>query len=85
MQKKLRKLKIEDKNYIIVENEGFDWEIDPKQLRMVEISISNDPAMRESFIGNMLNHFVDCFSDFIGKKVSLKEINDALEKGYIEV
>lgn len=85
MQKKLRILKIEDKNYIILDNEGFDWEIDPKQLRMVEISIGNDPNMKESFIGNMLNHFVSCFSEFLGKKVSLKEINDALEKGYIDV
>ena len=85
MQKKLSILKIEDKNYIILDNEGFDWEIDPKQLRLVEISIGNDPAMKESFIGNMLNHFVTCFSDFLGKKVSLKEINDALEKGCIEV
>jgi len=51
---------------------------------MVEISIGNDPTMKENFIGNMLNHFVDSFSDFLGKKVSLKELNDALEKGYIE-
>jgi hypothetical protein len=67
-----------------VENEGFDWEIEPGQLRMVEISIKNDPTMRENLIGNLFNHFVDSFSDFLGKKVTLKEINDALEKGFIE-
>jgi hypothetical protein len=85
MQKKLTILEIENKKYIIVENEGFDWEIEPEQLRKVEISIKNDPVMKENFIGNMLNHFVTCFSDFLGKKITLKEINEALDKGYIEV
>ena len=85
MQKHLKVLKIENKNYIIVENEGFDWEIESEQLRKVELSIKNDPLMKENLIGNMFNHFVSCFSDFLGRKVSLEEINDALEKGYIEV
>lgn len=85
MQKKLTILEIQNKKYIILDNEGFDWEIEPGQLKKVEISIKNDPAMKENFIGNMLNHFVTCFSDFLGKNVSLKDINDALEKGYIEV
>lgn len=74
---------IEGKNYIVVDDEAFDWEIEPEQLRTIEFKIKNDPAMKESFIGNIFDHMASCFSEFIGKKVSLKEINDALENGHI--
>lgn len=71
-------MQIEKKKYIVVENEAFDWEVQPEQLK-------NDPMLKESFLGNIFSHLTSCFSEFLGKKVSLKEINDALEKGYIEV
>lgn len=84
MQKALKILTIEGKKYIVLENEAFDWEVEPEQLRFIEIKIKNDPTMKESLIGSLFNHFTSCFSEFAGKKMSLKEINDALEKGYIE-
>ena len=85
MQKSLQIIEVENKKYIVLENEAFDWEVDPTEIRKVEISIKNDPPMKESYIGSIFNHLTSCFSEFVGKKVSLKEINDALEKGYIEV
>jgi hypothetical protein len=83
MQKSVKLLKIDGKNYIVVDNEAFDWEVEPEQLRHAEFKIKNDPLMKESFIGNIFSHMAGCFSEFIGKQVSLKEINDAIEKGYI--
>jgi hypothetical protein len=85
MQKKLEIIEVEGKKYIVINNEAFDWEIEPEQLKSVEIKIKNDPAMRENFIGNIFNHLTNSFSEFVGKKVSLKEMNDAIDNGYIEV
>jgi len=68
-----------------VESEAFDWQVTPEQLQFAAISIKNDPSMRQSYIGNIFKHITDCFSEFVGKKVSLKDINDAIENGYIEV
>ncbi len=81
--RKLRIVPIQGKKYIVLDNEAFDWEIEPEQLKAIEIKIKNDPPMKESFIGSIFNHFTASFSEFVGKKVSLKDINDALEKGYI--
>lgn len=85
MQKKIEIVQIENKKYIVLENEAFDWEVQPEQLKIIEIKIKNDPALKDSFIGNVFNHLTSSFSEFIGKKVSLKDINDALEQGFIEV
>jgi uncharacterized protein YneF (UPF0154 family) len=83
MQKSIKILNVDGKNYIVVDNEAFDWEIEPEQLRSIEVKIKNDPPIRESLIGNILSHMTSCFSEFIGRKVSLKEINDAIENGCI--
>ena len=83
MQKKIDIVNILGKNYIIVDNEVFDWEIEPDQLKMIELKIKNDPLMKDNFIGSLFSHLTSCFSEFIGKKVSLKEINDAIGKGEI--
>jgi hypothetical protein len=85
MKKKMFIYSHEGKNYIVVDNEAFDWEIDPSHIKSVETKIKNDPLMKENFIGDIFNHVVESFSEFLGKKVSLKDINEALERGWIEV
>lgn len=85
MLKRIEIVQIENKEYIAIDNEAFDWELEPQQLKMIEIKIKTDPAVKDSMIGSVFNHLTSSFSDFVGKKVSLKEMNDALEQGYIEV
>ena len=85
MQKKLEILNFEGRNYIVVNNEAFDWEVEPEHIKSIKVKMVNDPLMKDSIIGNVFNHMISCFSEFIGKKVTLKEINDAIENGYIEV
>ncbi len=85
MKKSVGLVEIEGNKYIVVDNEAFDWELEPEQIKNLEFKIKNDPAMKDSFIGNIFNHLTSCFSEFLGKKVSLKEINDAIEKGFIEI
>jgi hypothetical protein len=84
MHKKLTTYLHDGRNYLVVDNEAFDWDIEPDQLKQLEISIKTDPEMRESYIANIFEHFVLCFSEFVGKKMTLRDINEALVKGYIE-
>jgi hypothetical protein len=85
MQKSLKIVEVDSKKYIVSDEEAFDWEVEDQQLKNIELMIKNDPSMKDNFIGSLFNHLVVSFSEFIGKKVSLKDINDALERGYIEV
>lgn len=47
MQKNIKIVNIQNKNYIVVDNEAFDWEIEPGQLKCVEVKIKNDPLMKD--------------------------------------
>jgi hypothetical protein len=53
---------LEGINYIVVDNEAFDWYIEPDQVKKVQLQINNDPMMKETYIGNILSHFTNCFS-----------------------
>lgn len=85
MRKKIEIVNVDGRNYIVVDNEAFDWEIEPEQLRAIKLKSNSDPEMKDSLIGSVFNHLEACFSEFIGKKVVLREINDAIEEGYIDI
>jgi hypothetical protein len=82
-KKEVKKVNLEGVNYIVVDNEAFDWSIEPEFVKMVQFQIKNDPEMKDSYIGSIFQHFTKCFSDFIGREVSLQEINQAIQEGYI--
>jgi hypothetical protein len=85
MRKKLEIINVEGRNYLVVDNEAFDWEVEPDQIKAIKLKIKNDPLMKDSLIGSVFGHMESCFSEFIGRKITLKEINDSIECGYIEV
>lgn len=69
---------------IAVDNEAFDWGIEEENFKAINLISKNDPEMKNSFIGNIQKHFVECFGEFIGRPTTLQEINTALESGWIE-
>lgn len=83
-KKEIKIITVQEKNYIVVGNEGFDWAIEPEELDRMRVQIKNDPYMKENFIGSIFKNLTDCFSQFIGKNVTLKEMNEIIEKGFIE-
>jgi len=82
-KKKVKIFNLENVNYIVVDNEAFDWSIEPEYVKKIEFQVRNEPMLKDKYIGNIFQHFTRCFSDFLGRKVSLQEINEAIEKGYI--
>ena len=83
-KKEIKIITVQEKNYLVVGNEGFDWAIEPEELDRIRVQIKNDPYMKENFIGSVFKNLTDCFSQFIGKNVTLKEMNELIEKGFIE-
>lgn len=90
MEKKLRILKIKDTeknkdvNLLVLNNEVFDWGLDQESLNRAKKLIEQKPDMKESVIMSILNHFLECFSDFLGRKTNLEEILNSIEKGIIQ-
>jgi hypothetical protein len=70
-------------NMLVVGNEVFDWGIDDKSLIQTKKMIDQRPDMRESISMSIINHFVECFGEFLGREVTLPEIVSAINKGEI--
>jgi hypothetical protein len=84
MRKDVSIHEIEGVRIIVVGNEAFDWGVDERDFKTARVKSRNDPALKENFLGSIEKHFVNCFSEFVGRQVTLKEINQALEQGWIE-
>ncbi len=68
---------------LAVNNEAFDWGINEESFKKVQFLARNDPEVKNNYIGSIQKYFVKCFSEFIGKEMTLKEINQAIKRGYI--
>ena len=87
-------MRVEIKNYqdedtgdecrgIFVEGELFDWGLEVKDLKIAKALIKQEPQMQKSVMGDIQSHFIACFSEFIGREVTLSQINEALRTGEI--
>ncbi len=79
--------KIEIQNYdngkaLFIDGEVFDWNIDILEIEKAH-QTCKDPAFRRALHAKIQNHFLMCFETFIGKRYSLNEIVEAIEKGEI--
>ena len=89
MMKKLSIIKLyneefkKDINYLMLDNEVFDWGPDPEELQNAIKMINHNNDLKETILNSIVNHFVNSFSEFIGKKMTLDEINTSIENGNI--
>lgn len=70
---------------IVIDGELFDWGIDINSFNQMRQMIQKHKEMAETVSMSIINHFIECFSDYIGKKITLEEIIDAIKSGYIEI
>lgn len=92
------KVKIEIKQYeneagffqngIFVDEHLFDWGIDEEEV------IAAASAIKEKTFGdyttkaienNIMEHFLECFSEFVGKNITMAEILQSIERGELEL
>lgn len=70
---------------IVIDGELFDWGMDTNSFNQMRQMIQKHKEMTETVSMSIINHFIECFSDHIGKKITLEEIIDAIKSGYIEI
>lgn len=68
---------------IAVDGELFDWNIDALEIEKAH-SACKSLEERKAIHANIQAHFLKCFSYFLGRTVTMKEVNEALEKGEIK-
>jgi hypothetical protein len=66
---------------IFADEQLFDWWLDEDNLTVARQLCKREPLMKKSVMGDIQSHFVQCFSEFIGREITLKEINEALVSG----
>ena len=71
-------------NYLVLDNEVFDWGLDPDDLKNAVTMINQNPNAKKAILNSIINHFINSFSEFVGKSMTLQEINLAIETGSID-
>lgn len=70
---------------ILVDNQAFDWSVEDEHFKSAQIISRSDPAMRLKYLADIQQYLVTCMSEFLGKPVTLSDINRALANGYIDL
>jgi hypothetical protein len=73
-----------DGKFIVVDDEVFDWGLEPEDLERAMKLAKNSDMLKKTVQRDIREHFMDSFAEFLGKAVSLKELNEAIESGWIE-
>ena len=68
---------------IFVDGMVFDWGMDKTSLLQAKRHAESNPTLQQSINDNIQIHFVESFSEFLGREVTLREINEAIESGTI--
>lgn len=68
------------KKAIFIDDELLDWSIDINSLAN---AIKNGPEFLAVIQKDIENHFIESVSDFLGRKVTIEEIQTAIRTGYI--
>lgn len=67
---------------IFVNNQLFDWGIDDDALKDIK-KITDDVELSQVH-ENIKQYFLSCLESFVGKKMSIKQVLQAIEIGYVE-
>jgi hypothetical protein len=67
---------------IFIDNQLFDWGLDENALE--EINKVQDKQELEKIHINIRNFFLECLSNQLGKKVTMGQVLEAIELGYLE-
>lgn len=61
-------------NVLYVDDQMFDYLIEEDSLRSASIYCNQNPHLKKAVHGDIIKHFVDSFSEFIGRPVTLAQI-----------
>ena len=71
-------------NALYIGGDLFDWGIDMKSMQEAILFARDNETMKKALHGDVQNHFLECLSEGLRHKVTIKDVNKAIELGYID-
>lgn len=84
MKIKVEIKKQENQNVLFINDEIFDWQIEEEELGDAIKFANNDEKVKKAIKADIQNFFLSCLGEVVDHKITLRELNDAIEKGYLE-
>jgi len=66
---------------IFVDGTLFDWGVDEDDYNR---AVAMGPQYRQQIEASIAKHFVESFSEFLGRKITIEEVNEARRTGWIK-
>lgn len=66
---------------IFVDGTLFDWGVDEEDYKQ---ALAMGPKYRKMIEASIAKHFIDSFSEFLSRKITLEEVNEARKTGWIK-
>jgi len=76
--------KHENQNVICVDDNVFDWDVGEQELIEAIKFAENDVNLKDQILKSLRKHFLDSLSEVIGRNITIKELNLALQNGFIK-
>ena len=71
-------------NAVSVDGVVFDWSMDPQEFSHARSLIQHHAGMKETVMLSITNHFLESFCEFIGREITLAQLNRAITSGELE-
>lgn len=68
---------------IYVDDVLFDWGLEQEDVERAKKFAKSSDVLKKTIQNDIQKHFLDSFAEFLGKTVSLRELNEAIESGTI--
>lgn len=75
--------KYDGENKIFINDQLFDWGIDENSMNQIK-QIKDEEEIKK-INNNIKDYLLSSLEEFIGKKITIKELIDALKEGHLEV
>jgi hypothetical protein len=81
--KKFEVCRVENQNVIKIDGDVFDWGLDDDALAQANQHALSKDTMK-AIHSDIKNHFLDCLSEHLGFRPTMKQVNKALKEGFID-
>jgi hypothetical protein len=62
----------------------FDWGMPQAELTRARSFCGQDPFLKKTVHGDICRFFLDCLSQVLEREITIRELNAAIEQGYLE-
>jgi len=67
-----------------IDREIFDWGFGPDEIKKAMKFCGGDGFLGKTVQGDVCRFFLESLGEVVGRPVTLAEVNEAIEKGYLE-